>query len=187
MAILPVTVYGDKILRKKTSPVEEVDMKTIELIKNMFDTMRNASGVGLAANQVGVDEAIFVVDISVVDGYEHIKPMVFINPEIVETSEETVDIEEGCLSIPDIRHEINRPEKVKIKYYDVDMKEQIIEADELLARVIQHEYDHLQGVLFIDKLSEAALKKIKNDLAKIKSRRVDTDYPISEKMDYILK
>lgn len=186
MAILPITVYGDKILRKKAERVDNVDFETIELIKNMSDTMHNASGIGLAANQVGSDKAIFILDISVVDGYEHTKPMVIINPEILEVSEETCIIEEGCLSIPDIRREVTRPAAVKIKYNDTDMKEHIIDADELLARVMQHEYDHLQGVLFLDKLNEATLKKLKRQLARIKSRKAETDYPVSEKMDYSL-
>ena len=187
MAILPITVYGDKILRKKVEPVKDVDMQIIELIKNMFDTMRNASGIGLAANQVGEDKSLFVVDISAVEGYENIKPMVLINPEIIESSEATCEMEEGCLSLPDIRADITRPEKVKIKFYNADMKEQIIVADELLARVIQHEDDHLQGILFIDKIHESLLKKFKKSLSRIKSRKIETDYPLTEKMDYSLK
>src|SRR5690606_10195278 len=114
MAILPITVYGDKILRKKTELVKEVDMQVIELIKNMFETMRNANGIGLAANQIGADKSIFVIDISGVEGSENIKPMVFINPEILERSEETIPIEEGCLSLPDLRYDVVRPKRVKV-------------------------------------------------------------------------
>lgn len=187
MAILPITVYGDKILRKKTEPVEEVDMQVIELIKNMFDTMRNASGIGLAANQVGADKSIFVIDVSGVEDHEDIKPMVFINPEIIEKSEETIPIEEGCLSLPDLRSDVIRPKRIKVKFFDADMKEHVIEADEMLARVIQHEYDHLQGILFIDKINESLQKKFKKSLQKIKLRQVETDYPLTEKMDYVLR
>jgi peptide deformylase len=187
MAILPVTVYGDKILRKKTDRVEDVDFKTIELIKNMFDTMRNSNGIGLAANQVGVDQSIFIIDISVAEGYENYKPMVFINPEITYRSEEKVFIEEGCLSIPDVRYEIERPSKIIIRYFDSDMKEQILEANDLLARVVQHEFDHLQGILFTDYFDEKAKKEFKSILNKIKNRKVEIDYPITEDIDYQLK
>lgn len=183
MSILPINLYGDKILRTKAVPVKEVDFELIELIKNMSDTMHNASGIGLAATQVGSDKAVIVIDISVVDDYKDIKPMVLINPEVIEYSDETCTMEEGCLSIPDIRKEVSRPKKVKIRYFDTDMKEQVVDADELLARVIQHEYDHLQGILFTDKLNEATQKKLKRDLARIKSRKIETDYPVVPKSE----
>lgn len=187
MAILPVTVYGDKILRKKVDLVRDVDFKTIELIKNMFDTMRNSNGIGLAANQVGVDKAIFVIDISVVEGYENYRPLAVINPEITFRSDEKVYMEEGCLSIPDVRHEVLRPKKIIIRYYDSDMKEQILEADELLARVLQHEFDHLKGVLFIDYFDDKAKKEFKDLLNKIKNREVEIEYPITDDIYYQLR
>ena len=187
MSVLPVTLYGDKILRKKAERVEEVEFETIELIQNMFETMRNDNGIGLAANQVGSDKDIFVVDISVVEGYEKVKPIAFINPEIIEKSDEKVIMEEGCLSIPDVRADVERPEKIKIKYNDSDMNEIILEADELLSRVIQHEYDHLQGILFTDLISEDVLKKLKRDLRKIKHRKFNPEYPVSESFDYQLQ
>ena len=186
MAILPVTVYGDKILRKKVDRVKDVDFKTIELIKDMFDTMRNSNGIGLAANQVGVNKSIFVIDISIVEGYENYKPLAVINPEITFRSEEKVYMEEGCLSIPDVRHEVERPKKIIIKYYDSDMKEQILEADQLLARVIQHEFDHLQGILFIDYFDNKAKKEFRNILNKIKNRDIDIEYPITDDINYQL-
>ncbi len=186
MAILPVTMYGDKILRKQAGRVDEIDNETIELITNMFDTMRNASGIGLAANQVGADKSIFIIDVANVEGYEDTKPIVFINPKIVEYSEDKSVFEEGCLSIPDIRADVERPEKIKIIYQDTDMKQQELEADELLARVIQHEYDHLRGVLFTDLVDEETKKKLKKPLQKIKRRKIDVEYPISESHDYQL-
>ncbi|MFZ0454857.1 MAG: peptide deformylase [Ignavibacteriaceae bacterium] len=186
MAILPVTVYGDKILRKKVDRVENVDFKTVELIKNMFDTMRNSNGIGLAANQVGANTSIFVIDISIVEGYENYKPLAVINPEITFRSEETIYMEEGCLSIPDVRHEVERPKKIILKYYDSDMKEQILEADELLARVLQHEFDHLQGVLFIDYFDNKAKKEFNILLNKIKNRDIEIEYPITEDINYQL-
>jgi peptide deformylase len=187
MALLPITVYGDKILRKKTSPVKDISNEDIKLIKDMFETMHNANGVGLAANQVGADKSIFIVDVSGVEGHEKTKPMVFINPKITERSEEQSVIEEGCLSLPDIRGKIKRPESVKIIYHDYDLKEQTIEANEILARVIQHEYDHLQGILIVDHLEGEEKKNFQETFRKIKEREIEVDYPITENKDYQLK
>jgi len=186
MAVLPITVYGDKILRKKANKVTEVDLKTIELIKNMFDTMKNANGIGLAANQVGSDKSIFVVDISQVEDYEDTKPIALINPKIIERSEKKVLIEEGCLSIPDVREEVRRPESITIVYHDTDFNEHTLEADGLLARVMQHEFDHLQGVLFTDLISDDLKKKYKKDINRIRKRKIEIEYPITEDMDYQL-
>lgn len=181
MAIIPITIYGDKILRKKAKPVQDIDSQTVAEIKSMFETMRNANGIGLAANQVGLDKAIFVIDVSPVDGYEKIKPIVLINPQIALSSDEQVVMEEGCLSIPTLKAEVVRPRMIKINYYDADMKEQSLEADKLFARVLQHEYDHLQGILFTDKVDDEIKKMIKKDINLIKNRKVDIDYPITEK------
>lgn len=186
MAVLPITVYGDKILRKKAKTVTEVDLKTIELIKNMFDTMRNASGIGLAANQVGSEKSIFVIDISGVEEYEDTKPIALINPKIIKRSENKVVMEEGCLSIPDIRDEVRRPESITIVYHDTDLQEHTLEADGLLARVMQHEYDHLQGILFTDLLPDDVKKKFKKDINRIRKRKIEIDYPITENIDYQL-
>jgi len=186
MSLLPVTLYGDKILRKKVDNVSDVDNETIELISNMFDTMRNANGIGLAANQVGANKSIFVVDISKVEGYEETKPVVFINPVIEKYSEEKVMFEEGCLSIPDVHGEVERPETVVIKYYDTDLNVQTLDADKLFARVIQHEYDHLQGILFTDLVDEETKKSLKKSLQKIKKRKIEVSYPVSETIDYQL-
>ncbi len=186
MAVLPITVYGDKILRKKANKVTEVDLKTIELIKNMFDTMRNANGIGLAANQVGSDKSIFVVDISQVEDYEDTKPIALINPKIIERSEKKVLMEEGCLSIPDVREEVRRSESITIVYHDTDLNEHTLEADGLMARVMQHEFDHLQGVLFTDLISDDLKKKYKKDINRIRKRKIEIEYPITEDMDYQL-
>jgi peptide deformylase len=186
MTVLPITVYGDKILRKKTKKVTEVDLKTIELIKNMFDTMRNANGIGLAANQVGSDKSIFVVDLSQVEDYEDTKPLALINPKIIKRSEKKVIIEEGCLSIPEIREEVERPETITIVYHDTDLNEHTLEADDLLARVMQHEYDHLQGILFTDLVSDEVKKKLKKDINNIRRRKIEIKYPITENIDYQL-
>jgi peptide deformylase len=186
MPLLPVTLYGDKILRKKTSKVSEVNNKTIELIKNMFATMRNANGVGLAANQVGADKAIFVVDISAVEDYEDSKPMTIINPRIVRRSDEKIEMEEGCLSIPEIRAKIERPKEITITYQDIDLKEHTVKVGDVLARVMQHEYDHLQGILFTDYFTTEDKKKIKPQLEEIKNRKKTIDYPVSHDVAYRL-
>lgn len=180
MSILPITIYGDKILTKKTDKVKEVDLKTVELIKNMFETMKNSNGIGLAANQVGANKAIFVVDISEVEDYEGYKPMVIINPEIISRSKEKTTMEEGCLSIPEVRVDIERPKSIILKYQDSDLKEHEIEADALLARVLQHEYDHTQGILFTDYFDENLKQKFKDQLNRIKNREVEVDYPVTE-------
>ncbi|MHB8852459.1 MAG: peptide deformylase [Ignavibacteriaceae bacterium] len=184
MTLLPITLIGDKILRRKASAVKEVDVKTIELIRDMFETMRNANGIGLAANQVGADKSIFIIDISVIEGYEELKPMVFINPKITYRSEKKVFIEEGCLSIPDIRAEVERPETIKMDYQDTDLKELTIEAKDLLGRLLQHEYDHLQGILFTDLISDEMKKKLKRNLSNIKQRNIEFQYPVTEHADY---
>lgn len=186
MSILPITIYGDKILRKKVDTVTQIDDKTIELIRFMFDTMRNANGIGLAANQVGINKSIFVVDISPVEDYEKYKPITMINPRIVNKSDETSSFEEGCLSIPDIRAEVIRPKEITIKYQDIDLAEQQIDVDDLYARVIQHEYDHLKGILFTDLISDELKKQFKKSLNKIQKRKIEIDYPISENTDYRL-
>lgn len=186
MAILPITMFGDKILRKKVNKAKSVDNEIIELITNMFDTMRNANGIGLAANQVGADRSIFIVDISNLEEHEESKPLVFINPKIVKRSEEQTVFEEGCLSIPDIRGDVERPEAITIKYQDIDFKEQTMDADNLLARVIQHEYDHLMGILFTDLVDDELKKRFKKPLHRIRKRKIDIAYPISKTIDYEL-
>jgi len=184
MALLPITLIGDKILKRKANVVKDVDVKTVELIRDMFETMRNANGIGLAANQVGADKAIIVIDISVIEGHEDAKPMVIINPKITYRSDKKVFIEEGCLSIPDIRAEVERPEAITIVYHDTDLKEITLDAKDILARVIQHEYDHLQGILFTDLISDEMKKKFKKDLNKIKQRKVEFQYPVTSHVDY---
>jgi peptide deformylase len=184
MPILPITLCGDKILRKKAIKVSKVDNQIIKLITDMFETMRNANGIGLAANQVGANKQIIVVDISLAEGYEDTKPLALINPKIIIHSEETIIYEEGCLSIPDQRAEVIRPKKITIEFQDTDLVTHKIKADDLLARVMQHEYDHLQGILFTDLVDEETKKRLKKPLNKIKKRKIEVDYPISQSVDY---
>ena len=184
MSILPITICGDKILRKKAAKVTVINNQLIKLISDMFDTMHNANGIGLAANQVGANKQIIVIDISRVEDYEDTKPLALINPKIIAKSEETIIYEEGCLSIPDQHAEVIRPKKITIEFQDADLNTHTIEADDLLARVIQHEYDHLQGILFTDIVDEETKKRLKKPLIKIKKRKIEVDYPISQSVDY---
>lgn len=180
MAILPITVYGDKILRQKTQPVNSVSDELIVKIKNMLDTMHNAKGVGLAANQVGFNQSLFVVDLKGVEGYEKFKPLIFINPEIVLQSDEKIVIEEGCLSLPNLRADVERSKIIKIRYLNTDEQLMELEADDFLARVILHEYDHLIGKLIPDRVNEEIKSQLKDELKLIKSRKVEIDYPITQ-------
>lgn len=181
MSIIPITVYGDSILRQKTKKVEKVDDELITNIQDMFQTMRHAYGVGLAANQVGLDKSIFVIDLKEVEGYEDFMPIVMINPEIIDTSDEIVTIDEGCLSLPNLRAEVDRPEAVKVRFLNTDEEEEELEADEFFARVILHEYDHLIGKMIPDRVNEKMKKRLQKELKNIKDRKVDIDYPITEK------
>jgi len=181
MAILPISVFGDKILRQKTKNVNKVSDELIGKIRNMFDTMRNAKGIGLAANQVGFSESLFVVDLKGVEGYEKFKPIVMINPKIVLESDEQTVMEEGCLSLPNLRADVERPSIIKIKFLDTDEKEVELEADDLFARVILHEYDHLIGKLIPDRVNEDVKNILKDELKKIKNREVEIDYEITVK------
>ena len=180
MSIIPITVYGDKILRLKAHKVSAVSDEIIDKIRNMFDSMRNAHGIGLAANQVGYRDSIFVLDLNGTEGYDNFKPVAMINPEIVLQSDEKVVIEEGCLSLPTIRAEVERSEAIKVRYMDSDEKIIEIDADDLLARVILHEYDHLIGKMIPDRVAENVKKNLQKDLSNIIKREVEIDYPITE-------
>lgn len=181
MSILPITIYGDKILKKKANAVTSISDELIVKIRNMFDSMRNAKGVGLAANQVGYQEAVFVIDLKGVEGYEKFKPVVMINPEIILHSDDTAVIEEGCLSLPNLRADVERSKEIKVRYLDTDENINEIEADDFFARVILHEYDHLIGKMIPDRVASEIKKKLMSELDQIKKRDVDVDYPITEK------
>jgi len=178
MSILPIYTFDHAVLRKETEKVEQDSSELAGLIVSMFETMHNASGIGLAANQVGKSLSLTVIDISMIQGNEDIKPLVLINPEIIGTHGESV-FEEGCLSLPDIREEIIRPEKIGVRFLDAEFNEIELEADKLLARVIQHEVDHLHGKYFIDYLSPFKLSLLKGRLGKMKKGDIETDYPLA--------
>ena len=184
--ILPIYPYGSPILRDKTTLVEQDSPALQNLLDDMIETMHGASGIGLAAPQIGRSERLFVVDLSAMaeDLMEELgevppwarAPMVFINPEILEEGEETREYEEGCLSIPDIREMVTRPDGVRVQFLDRDFVAHEIVAGGILARVIQHELDHLDGVLFIDHISQLRRKLLKRRLNTIARGEGDADY-----------
>ena len=155
MALLEIEVLGAKVLRERAAPVEAVTDETRRLIRDMFDTMYDAEGIGLAAPQVGVSERVMIVDVPDEDGDRHVHALV--NPVIVESGRETEKATEGCLSIPELEEMVTRPVHVVVEGLSPSAEPVRIEAKGLLARALQHEIDHLDGILFIDRLS--ALKR----------------------------
>jgi peptide deformylase len=151
MALRDIIILPDKRLRLVSDPVKKIDAETKKLVADMFETMYDAPGIGLAAIQVGVPRRVVTMDLSKKE--EDAKPHVFINPQVLWVSDEKTVREEGCLSIPEFYEEVERPAKVKVKYLDLDGKERELEAGGLLATCLQHEIDHLNGVLFIDHIS----------------------------------
>lgn len=175
--IYPVVAYGDPVLKKEADDIIKDDFDLKQLAQDMFDTMYHAHGVGLAAPQIGKSIRLFVVDAEPF-GEEECKGFkrVFVNPEILEESEEEWAFEEGCLSIPGVREEVVRPEWIKVKYYDENWQEKTEEMDGLNARVFLHEYDHIDGILFTDYLSGLKKRLNKKKLINISKGKVDTDY-----------
>ena len=177
MATLPVYLYGSDVLKKKAKKVTEISDTEIQLIQDMFQTMHEANGVGLAANQIGELKQILVVDISDTEAGKGTKPLAVINPVILEEEGEW-EYEEGCLSIPDVREKVSRSEKITLRFNDINMKEVELKVDGMLARVLLHEIDHLNGVLFLDHLSSAKRTLLKSKLTKIAKGDVETQYEV---------
>ena len=170
----PITVYGDPILRKRAEDIEKDTEGLNEILENMWETMYYADGVGLAAPQAGLPIRLFVIDASSgADEEPELKDFrkVFINPEIIELTGEKWVMNEGCLSLPEIREDVTRPDTVRIKYLD----ENFVEHDEVfsgfVSRVIQHEYDHLEGKLFVDYLSSLKQELIRRRMKKLKAEQ----------------
>ncbi|MDY8133999.1 peptide deformylase [Aquimarina sp. 2201CG5-10] len=184
--ILPIVAYGDPVLKKKAKEIDKDYPKLSELLDNMFETMYNASGVGLAAPQIGLPIRLFIVDAEPFSEDDELSDeeseklrgfkKVFINATILEETGEEWAFSEGCLSIPDIREDVFRNEIVKIKYFDENFVEHTETYDGLAARVIQHEYDHIEGILFTDKLSSLKKRLIKGKLANISKGKINSDY-----------
>jgi len=184
--ILPIIAYGDPVLRKLGKSIDKKYPALESLLENMFETMYGAKGIGLAAPQIGLPIRIFIVDATPFKDAEELElkernflstfKQVFINAQIIdETGDEWV-FNEGCLSIPDVREDVFRNETVKIEFLDEKFEKHTKEFSGIAARIIQHEYDHIQGILFIDKLSSLKKRLIKGKLANISRGKVRIDY-----------
>ena len=163
MAVREIVKYGDLILRKQCGDVEDI-FSVSSLVEDMFDTMYEEDGIGLAANQIGEDLNLFVIDISHKDEAE--KPRVFINSKIIDKKGECLSVE-GCLSIPGIQVELKRSEFITLQYYSLEGEQKKREFNGLLARAIQHEMDHLNGILIVDRISDLVKMQYKKDLKEI--------------------
>jgi peptide deformylase len=168
MALRDIIILPDKRLRLVSEPVKKIDRDIKALVEDMFETMYDAPGIGLAAIQVGVAKRVVVMDLSKKD--EAQERRVFINPEIVSSSQEEAIYEEGCLSIPEVYEEVARPTRVRVKYLDLDGKALELDATGLFATCIQHEIDHLNGVLFIDHISKLKRDRITKKFTKAAKR-----------------
>lgn len=179
--ILPIYTYGHPVLRKIAEPIDENYPNLQELIDNMYETMVHAEGVGLAAPQVGLPIRLLVIDLA---PFKEDDPELgsfrktMINPELLEVSEEEIEMDEGCLSIPGISETVTRPEYIKIKYLDSDFNEYVEEYEGFYARVIQHEYDHLEGNLFTDKVKPLRRQLLKGKLNNITKGKFDCKYKV---------
>jgi len=192
MSILPIYLFGTKVLKKTAKPVESLDDSAVKLIYDMFETMHEANGLGLAATQVGELRRIITIDISDVtepsaegeteDRMHPTSPdlpktLALINPEIL-SEDGKWSMEEGCLSLPNLHGEVERAEKVRIRFHNAEFKEQELLADGLLARVILHELDHLNGILFVDRISKTKRSMLLPKLRKIRKGEIEVNYPV---------
>jgi peptide deformylase len=175
-------LYGTDVLRKKAKPLQKVDDDVVQLIVDMFETMRVADGIGLAANQVGRLQRVIVIDVSGIEELKEIKPITLLNPQVLSREGSSI-MEEGCLSIPSIRDDVERSDRIIVSYRDASFHEQTLEAQSLLARVILHEIDHLNGVLFLDQLPKARRKMHQDQLKKIRTGEIDVKYPVVSAVD----
>ncbi len=171
MALRPILILPDKRLRQKAQPIAAVDDAIRALMDDMLETMYAAPGIGLAATQIGEMKRLLVLDVAKRQDEEaSAEPMVFANPDIVWSSEELSTYNEGCLSIPEIYEEVERPARIRVRYLDRDNRQQEIEADGILATCLQHEIDHLNGVLFIDHISRLKREMISKKFVKAAKR-----------------
>lgn len=181
MTILPIVTYDDPVLRKKTKEVAELSPEIKQLVSDMFETMYNADGVGLAAPQIGRTERIFVIDPDPISEEVDNKTwgkMAFINPIIHRKWGDEKPYKEGCLSLPELFEDVHRPSNIEIEYLDENFEKQHMEADGFLSRVIQHEFDHLEGILFIDYLSRFKKRLIAKKLRRIDTGNQEAAYPL---------
>lgn len=177
--IYPVVVYGHPVLRKVAKEIDESFEGLEQLIEDMFETMYKSDGIGLAAPQIGKSIRIFVIDASPMEDEDPVLKdfkRVFINAQIVEKSGESWTFNEGCLSIPNIREDVDRPDKIVIEYYDQNFEFHRKEFEGIPARIIQHEYDHLDGILFTDKVAPIRKRMLKGKLTAISKGKFEASY-----------
>ena len=180
--ILPVVLYGNSVLREVAKPIDKDYPNLKELIANMFETVQKADGVGLAAPQVGLPIRLFIVDITTIDEEKtpdikgKPKTAIFINPEITERFGDMVSKEEGCLSLPDIHEKVARNSQIRIKYLDENFVEKEEVQDGFFGRIIQHEYDHIEGKVFTDSISPLRKQLIKSKMINLVKRKVNCNY-----------
>ncbi len=176
---LPICIYGDPVLRRTAADITPGYPGLTELVDNMFETLAYADGVGLAAPQVGLPVRVVVIDLGVLaDDYPEYKDFrrAYLNARILEAGDEKVTLEEGCLSIPGIREKVARPKRVKVRYMDMDFQEREEWADGFLARVMQHEFAHLEGEMFVDSVSPLRKQMISRKLAAIARGKYSCQY-----------
>ena len=179
--VLPIYTYGQPVLRRPTEEIDKTYPNLDQLIADMFETLTKADGCGLAAPQVGLSIRLFVVDgTELVEDYPECKDFkkVFINPELIETSDDTCTYSEGCLSLPGISENVVRPAKIKIRYYDEQWKEHVDELSGFVARIVQHEYDHLEAHVFTDRISPIRKQFVKTRLTNIAKGKVGAKYRV---------
>ncbi len=177
--IYPIVMYGDPVLRQRAKEIEVgTDIK--QLVADMFETMEAANGIGLAAPQIGKSVRVFVIDGTSIDDEPDMDDFrkAFVNPVVLNEDGTPWEFEEGCLSIPNIREKITRKEKLNIRYYDEDWNLHEEEFDGMKARIVQHEFDHIEGKLFVDYLTPLKKRLLKGKLADISKGKVDTEYRI---------
>lgn len=184
--ILPIVAYGDPVLKKRATKISKDHPKLEQIIANMYESMYGAYGVGLAAPQVGLSIRLFLVDTTPFSDDEDYTPeeqaelkafkRTFINAKILEESGEEWNFNEGCLSIPNVREDVSRCPKIKVEYQDEEFKTHVEEFDGLIARVIQHEYDHIEGILFTDKVSSLKKRLLKGKLTNISKGKTSVEY-----------
>lgn len=177
--ILPVYTYNHPVLKQKTAAINEMSDELNALINNMFETMYHANGIGLAGNQVGKGLAVTVIDIADSEDEDTINgPLVLINPVIEAFSDDEEEFEEGCLSLPDFRDMVVRPIEIQVRFLDREMKEQRHQVGGLLARVMQHEIDHLNGIYFYERLSPIRRTLAQGKLKRIARGEFEPDYEV---------
>ncbi len=176
--IHPIVLYGDPVLKRKAKEIEKgTDLN--QIANDLFETMNHASGIGLAAPQIGLSIRMFIVDSTPIeDNEEDGVRQVFVNAEMIEETGDEWTFEEGCLSIPGIREDVNRQPKIKIRFYDENWELHEKEYDGMVARIIQHEYDHIEGVLFTDHISAFKKRLIKGKLTNISKGKTDANYRV---------